>query len=119
MLDFFTQNRQQQQQQINLAQIADVSPASDRQGWAAETRAWRIIKVIVDQREVVMVFKRTGWPADSMASRRNLEVEGRKNGVLGRGEQVVGDGEGSKQGVEDEEAFLKMLKETQRKMLED
>ena len=46
-------------------------------------------------------------------------MEGRKNGVLGRGEQVVGDGEGSKQGVEDEEAFLKMLKETQRKMLED
>ena len=119
MLDFFTQNRQQQQQQINLAQIADVSPASDRQGWAAETRAWRIIKVIVDQREVVMVFKRTGWPADSMASWRNLEVEGRKNGVLGRGEQVVEDGEGSKQGVEGEEAFLRIMKETKRKMLED
>ena len=75
--------------------------------------------MIVDQRVVVMVFKRTGWPADSMASWRNLEVEGRKNGVLGRGEQVVGDGEGSNQGVEGEEAFLKMLKETQGKMLED
>ena len=55
--------------------------------------------MIVDQREVGMVFKRTGWPADSMASWRNLEVEGRKNGGLGRGEQVVEDGEGSKQGV--------------------
>ena len=54
--------------------------------------------MIVDQREVGMVFKRTGWPADSMASWRNLEVEGRKNGGLGRGEQVVEDGEGSKQG---------------------
>ena len=75
--------------------------------------------MIVDQREVGMVFKRTGWPADSMASWRNLEVEGRKNGVLGRGEQVVGDGEGSNQGVEGEEAFLRMLKETQGKMLED
>ena len=49
--------------------------------------------MIVDQREVGVVFKRTGWPADSMASWRNLEVEGRKNGGLGRGEQVVEDGE--------------------------
>ena len=68
--------------------------------------------MIVDQREVGMVFKRTCWPADSMASWRNLEVEGRKNGGLGRGEQVVEDGEGSKQGVDGEEAFLRMLKET-------
>ena len=68
--------------------------------------------MIVDQREVGMVFKRTCWPADSMASWRNLEVEGRKNGGLGRGEQVVEDGEGSKQGGDGQEAFLRMVKET-------
>ena len=88
-----------------------MSPASDRQGWAAETRAWRRIKVIVDQR-VVMVFKRTGWPADSMASWRNLEVEGRKNGGLGRGDR-------NRWSKMAKAASRMLLKETQRKMLED